>query len=34
MLVAYCVAFFAAGFSALAAVVLFTTVSHFDDAGN
>ena len=33
MFAAYCVAFFAAGFSALSAVVLFTTVSHFDDAG-
>ena len=29
--VSYCVAFFAATFSALAALVLITTINHFDD---
>jgi hypothetical protein len=32
MFATYCVAFFAAGFSALAAIVLITTVSRFDDS--
>ena len=33
MFATYCVAFFALGLSALSAVILFTTVSHFDDGG-
>lgn len=33
MFASYCVAIFAATFSALSAFVLFTAVSHFDDAG-
>jgi hypothetical protein len=33
MVAMYCVALFAAGFSALAAVVLFRAVDHFDAAG-
>lgn len=31
MVATYCVAFFAMGFSALAAFVLITTVNHLDD---
>jgi hypothetical protein len=33
MLVAYCVAAFAAGFSVCAGLALFKAVDHFDDAG-
>lgn len=32
MVETYCVAFFAAGLSALAAFVLITTINHFDDS--